>query len=689
MLARAMVEHSLTDMSAVKPRGPKIFIAVLAAALAVGAGWYFFLRPAGPIGEPEDPSKVLVIGTEEALTGLEVLGDHGFELTVATMAEVEAKAQQEVGDYTGPEAALKYADYAGIGYVAFAAPTEVGLGDLDVAPDGPTVTAEHRWVVLSVGELGIPATVTVGRTDETIVDVPSWVELMRAIFEQERPAATLFAENQLPMDAVQLHKKIGSAVAMHGAYNSLETKAKKYARERNSRLVDNETADPKPVAFGGPLEHSLGLPLANGGTLLMVRPRVVEDEFGESVKLAMLPSTQLWYAAAGKTDPADRVRCDKLRGGTLPPSAGNIVLDDTGTVLALDAGDRWDIFRIDPAAKGCDFERLGDVPYAQGAELHGTMYAPSAKALRHTELDDRHGARIHVPGGEPIDIDFPGCTGAGQPTWVDDGHIAVVCVYDPVVAEELEALAALERQEALDPETLEDPEEVDDPSDDALPDRPQDGDEPDPDAEQAQEPARPEHQSWLYVIDIATTKIAAIPLASVNPEHQGWRLRRAGQADRPVLLAGPSWRQSVSGVIALSEPAAALLAKPAADEAAPSVPFLPEPDPTVVALAADAIAFRAVDISTEGTYFDPSPDGTKIVLERDPPGHHDPHGYDIVVVDLADPSKATTIAASDKAGHNEPRFTADGKAVVFESRYPVDAYSGLEHVAQIVTLSGK
>ena len=686
MLGRAMVEHSLTDMSAVKPRGPKIFIAVLAAAAAAGAGWYFFLRPQGPIGEPEDPAKILVVGSDEALAGVDVLADHGFTLTLTTLEAVEKKAQEEVGDYSGPQAALKYADNAGIGYVAFATPTEIGLADLQVASGSPTVTAEHRWVVLSVGDLGMPAKVTLGRTDETVVDVPSWVELMRAIFEQERPAQTLFAENQLPMDAVELHKKISSAVAMHGAYNALETKAKKYARERTSRLVDNETADPKPVAFGGPLEHSLGLPLANGGTLLMVRPRVVEDEFGEDVKLTMLPSTQLWFAPPGKTDPADRVRCEALRGGTLPPSAGNLVLDDTGTVLSLDSGDRWDVFRIDPAAKGCDFERLGSVPYIETTETGGTLYAPSGKALRHVAEGDHHGARIYDPRGEPIDIDFPGCTGAGQPTWVDEGHIAVVCVYDPVIAEELEALAKLEADEALDPEDLEDPEDTEPDFDEDLPDRPGELDEPDPDQEAV---TRPEHQSWLYVIDIATTKVAAIPLASFNAEHIAWRLRRAGQGDPPVLLAGPTWRQSITGVIALAEPAAALVAKPPADEAAPSVPFLAEPDPTVVALTADAIAYRSVDISTEGTFFDPSPDGTKIVLEQDPPGHHDPHGYDIVLVDLADPSKQTTIAASDKAGHNEPRFTADGKSVVFESRYPVDAYSGLEHAAQIVTLSGK
>ncbi len=682
-----MVEHSLTDMSAVKPRGPKIFVAVLAAAAAAGAGWYFFLRTQGPIGEPEDPAKILVVGSDEALAGVDVLGDHGFALTLTTLANVEKKAQDEVGDYSGPQAALKYADHAGIGYVAFASPTEVGLGDLDVAAGSPTVGTEHRWVVLSVGDLGMPAKVTVGRSAETVVDVPSWVELMRAIFEQERPAQTLFAENQLPMDAVELHKKISSAVALHGAYNALETKAKKFARERASRLVDNETADPKPVAFGGPLEHSLGLPLANGGTLLMVRPRVVEDEFGDNVKLAMLPTTQLWFAPPGKTDPAARVRCESLRGGTLPPSSDNVVLDDTGTVLTLDGGDRWDVFRIDPSATGCDFQRLGSVPYVDATETGGTLFAPSGKALRHVEEEDRRGARIYDPAGDPLDIDFPGCTDTGQPTWVDDGHIAIVCVYDPAVAEEREALAKLEAEEALDPEALADPDAADPDFDEALPDRPGELDEPEPDAEP--EPSRPVHQSWLYVVDITTTKIAAVPLAAFNPEHQAWRLRRAGHGDTAVLLAGPPWQQSVSGVVALAEPAAALVSKAPADAAAPSVPFLPEPDPTVVALAADAIAFRGVAISTEGTFFDPSPDGTKLVMEQNPPGHHDPHGYDIVVVDLADPSKTTTIAASDKAGHNDPRFSADGRSVVFESRYPVDAYSGLEHVAQIVTLSGK
>jgi hypothetical protein len=675
-----MADQSLTDLTAVRPRGPKIFLGVLGLLVVAGAAWWMFLRASGPIGEPEDPAKILVVGTEEARAGIDVLGDHGFEITGVTLAEAEAKAKDVAGGETGAAAALKYADSVGIGYVAFAAPSELSLADVDLAAEGPAITAAQRWVVLSVGDLGIPHVVTVGRTDETIVDVPSWVELMRAIFEQERPAATLFAESQLPMDAIELHKKVSSAVEMHGAYNALETSAKKFARERKDRLVDHEVAEPKPVILATTLEQTTALPLANGGLLALVRPRVVDDAFDAKVRLTELPSTQLWFHPPGKWSPADRVRCSALRGGTLPPGAGQAVLDDTGTVLALDAGDRVDVWRIDPGSKGCDFVRLGSVPYSADDETGGTLYSPGGRALRLKRDDDVEGARIHDPAGSPIDVDFPGCTSVGQPSWVDDDHVAVVCVHDPEVAQARDDDGrdeddALEDDEVDDEE--DDPAEADDP-------RPSDT-EPEGD-DVAEGPPPLQQQSWLYVVEVDTTKIAAIPLAGPNPEHAALRLRRAGWGGPVALLTGPDYGQQVTGRLRATTPAAALLALPPADAALASPPFITPADPTIVALSADALTYEALGVHSDGRWFDTSPDGTQIVLERSPEGHHDPNGYDIVVVDLAHPDAERSVAASDRAGHNEPRFTADGAAVVFASRYPVDVYGGLEQAAQIVSV---
>ena len=47
--------ESLTNMEAVQPKGPKLFVAALALAAAGGVAWFFLGREPGPVGEPEDP----------------------------------------------------------------------------------------------------------------------------------------------------------------------------------------------------------------------------------------------------------------------------------------------------------------------------------------------------------------------------------------------------------------------------------------------------------------------------------------------------------------------------------------------------------------------------------------------------------------------------------------------------------
>ena len=108
-------DASLTNIRMVKPRGPKIFLGVLALAAVGGAAWYL-TRPTGPVGEPEDPRKILVVGKDadvaNTLRELGLLAEHG------TFDALAAEGTRQGAKGTGMEAILHLADVRGIGYVA-------------------------------------------------------------------------------------------------------------------------------------------------------------------------------------------------------------------------------------------------------------------------------------------------------------------------------------------------------------------------------------------------------------------------------------------------------------------------------------------------------------------------------------------------------------------------------------------
>ena len=109
-ILRHVTETSLTEMVAVRPRGPKIFLAILALAIVGGVVWFFFLRTPGPIGAEEDPGKVMIVGGEDRIA--EEIVRLGFEVEHGTLDDLQARATAEVGG-TGPAAILTLADQLG------------------------------------------------------------------------------------------------------------------------------------------------------------------------------------------------------------------------------------------------------------------------------------------------------------------------------------------------------------------------------------------------------------------------------------------------------------------------------------------------------------------------------------------------------------------------------------------------
>jgi hypothetical protein len=287
-----MSDASLTNIQMVKPKGPKVFLGALAIAVVGGTAWWL-TQPAGPVGEPEDPGKILVVGEDPDVAA--TLRELGFDATHGTFEALAAEGAKAegAGAGTGIAAILHLADLRGIGYVALEDPATHGIEELTVTADSLPMKAGDRWAVITVGDLGMPPRVTVD-AEESALPLPSYVELMRAAFAHQRLANTLFSGAQLPMDAVELSAELEVAVSLHGAYAILDRRVAKDVRARVETLVDGEQAASKPALLARPLETTEALALGDGTVLSLVQAWRLASPRDVDVSVQPATEVELW-----------------------------------------------------------------------------------------------------------------------------------------------------------------------------------------------------------------------------------------------------------------------------------------------------------------------------------------------------------------------------------------------------------
>lgn len=689
MLA-AMSDASLTNIRMVKPKGPRIFLGVLALAAVGGAAWYF-TRPAGPVGEPEDPRKILVVGKDADVAA--TLREYGFVTEHGTFDALAAEGTTQGAKGEGIHAILHLADVRGIGYVAVEDPSGHPFEGVTVTGDSHAVKAEHRWAVFSVGDLGMPPKVTVD-AEASELPLPSYVEVLRAAFAQNRLAGTLFAESQLPMEAVELYHAIKPAVELHGAYAVLDRRVTKDLRERTETLVDAEQAASKPALLAGPLETTEVLALGDGTVLSFVHPWRLESPRDTEVTIQPSTEIELWYHPPGSADPTARQRCGSLRSGTLALGGTGLAISPGGDALLLDSDAALELWTLDTKAGACAFSRKGAVarPSDGGFGPWGAPHA-SGRVLRPAMSPEGLAVDVWTTGVErPQSVALPGCTQVGDPVWLDEGSFAIACAFVPPAPDDVDPYY----EEELEDEQA-----------------------PPPPAE----PPPPPEQSWIYLVRIADGKAVAIP-GTVLGEHTGiYRLHAVPGAAGLELLAVHPWGnkllrlrspQGHAALLAEAEVAFATLgeldAKAAAETAAaadaaikalasgkpvaapagapaagePGAPPTPLLRPAFVPTGGMVAAlpperFTVTPIEASGGDFDDlalSPDGTRIVFTS-------ADGHEVSMMRL-DGGTPTTLAKSPEATHRAPRFTADGKAVAFTSLF--DGNDRAEEVGRLATL---
>lgn len=603
---------SLTNLEAVKPRGPKIFAGILAIVVLGAAAWFVWGREPGPIGEPEDASKLLIVDDAHDAAGM--IPQLGFEVETGSLEGLAQRGREEgAGDFSSDiDAVLHLADVSGHGYVVFSDPSSLDFGSRPVAADSDDVQPHHRYAVFSVGTFATPnPKVTVDQSAQQPYGLPAYAELLRALFEQDKLAATLIGKSNLSMEAQPLYEKIRHAVKLKGAYALVDQRAKGLLARAEANLVEKEEAQPKPTRITQPLARGRARALANGWTLLFVRAATVQHPLDERAALHW-PEQPKTFAENPTTQ--QRVRCPELDAwGT----ALRIDYNASGTAAVV-RGDEGppELYTLDAKTPGCGFTLQGtfDPSVARGADL-----SPKGRAAQLVSTDEAVVLEIYEAGEHaPQTWPLAGCSYASTPAWLDDVRVATVCTFSP-------------------------PDEPDEPLDSDT------------------EPQEPQESAWMYVVDTAAAQTFALPLSTSRRSSSV--LPRFGNGARVLLR--DSWPRSMTAIDFTASSWGALAKAPPLHPTLQRPPFVLDASAGIVALDPEAITQREIVWEEQGTDLVVSPDGESVTMQVD---YIQNEGRNIAVLSLAD-GRFERIATNARVQHFHPHFTADGKHVVFNSFY--------------------
>lgn len=645
----AMVDASLSDMNVVRPKGPKVFLGVLAVA-AIGAAAWWFTRPSGPVGEVDQPHRLLVVGGDDKTE--QMLEQVGFEVRQGTFDELAAEGGGE-----GAQAILDLADELGYGYVAIKGPTEHGVA-LTVTADSDDVGPQHAWAVFSVGDLGMPPKVTVDPNPNDF-PLPDFVHVLRAAFVQDRLASTLFDESRLPIDSVELHAKVKPAVELRGRYALLDTRIKGEMGKRREVVLDEDEADPPPMILAGSMEQTAAVPLANGATLIVAQRMRLDSPWDNDVALVEKPALEFFCHPPGAPSLDTRTKAKSLRGGTMPRRSSRYEVSDDGRRLFIGGEERIESWRLADGSKGCDFVREGDYRYPLENEGGWGPANENGVVVRGVDAMTKLMLHLWEPGGDsPRALELPGCTLISDPVWLGTEYIATSCRYTP-------------------PQPEPDYDDYDD----------YDLDAPDQDDEAEPEPPPVPEQMWLYVIRVSDGRIAAIPGTSITKDTAVLRLRPLAGSKSLDLLAHRNFGSTLYRV-AHEPPVDTLFTNEEVYETLAARVGTPKPEPdsgfveqTITELdgsppitpafvpwgapvaVTDPLVLKSatLDHGADHKHMAVSPDRTQLVyVTRD--------RMRVEIAPLAG-GEPRMLSAFERGAATHPRFTANGSGVVFVHDY--------------------
>ncbi len=421
-------DRSQTDLEVLRSshRGKFVSLGVLLAA--AGGVWWFFNRT-GPIGQDEDPQRVLVVN-QSHVRYKPYLEQWGFAAQEGRAESIEDELHKKLPEFqgTGIPAILHLADWAGYAYVAFENPAKLDFSGLDIEGGVPTFEPHHRFAVVSAGDLAFPHKMTVSAKPSAVM-AGADLDLLSALFAQEPLAATLRDDPKNPPVVMVLRTKLAEGMARLTAIKDAEATVGKIAEKAQKLLVDKEQGEPRPALLGAIHEALNVIALADGSTLLMSRAVHFSSNTGYNTELELDRNWQFSYLPAGAAPGSARVACPSLLGGTLEETGSrpSFRFSPRGDALLVHMDGASQVWRLEHGAgkEPCNFVLAGKVtlPLARG-EDPGEPQA-SGRVVRDRRDGSDSVVYIATPGEDvPIELVRSPSTGFGAPSWIAGDWVA-------------------------------------------------------------------------------------------------------------------------------------------------------------------------------------------------------------------------------------------------------------------------
>lgn len=629
-------ERSQTDLEVLRSshRGKFVSLGVL---LAAAGGVFWFFNRTGPIGQDEDPARVLVV-KQGHIQYKPYLEQWGFAAQEARAQTIEDEAREKLPDYqgTGVPAILQLADWAGYAYVAFENPQKLDFSGLDIAGGVPTFEPYHRFAVVSAGDLAFPHKLTVNPKPSDIMNGAD-LDLLGALFAQEPLAATLRDDPKNPPVVMVLRTKLNEGMNRLTAIKDAEATVGKIAEKARKLLSEKEQGEPKPALLGGIHEALNAVALADGSTLLMSRAVHFSSNTGYQTELELDRNWQFSYLPAGAAPGSERLPCPSLLGGTLEESGSrpSFRFSPRGDALLVHTDGASQVWRLEHGAskQPCNFVLAGKVtlPLARGEDPGEPQASGRIVRSRNDGVDSV--VYIARPGEDvPVELARTPSINFGVPAWIADDWVAA-----PGYANAAEAGGGV----------------------------------------YVLSPSHPDHALRIDAIALdASTSIDAVAPAPDGPN--GPRLLVTAASDRGQRLFR----------VDLSKPWGALYDQVVAADRSPAPQaVLDGTEPRIHAL--DGAAFTAATLTHEGWISDmnAAPDGSAVTFQIrdidngivDADSHRE---IGLVALDGGSPMRLLTRNGLED---HTPMFTADSKSVVFRTRFSFEKTNWILTTARSVS----
>lgn len=613
-----MTGDSRTDLEALRRSGSgKILaLAMLCVAALGAAAWVLFFRVGG-IGARERADKVLVVRAGDIAGYSAVLGRDGFDAAEGSLQYWVDKAAVELPEPpedTDVRVVMTLADHFGYGYVVFEHPAEVDFTGLDIEAM-PELGAHVRFAAVSVGDFAFPHRVTVNPEPSTAVRRIE-ISLLQALFAQENLAGALPGNDTASVESIQLRSQLQDAILDLGIVDRAETLARETVREI-SRVLGEERGVVAPVRLGSTNDSGRALPDPNGGVLTLVRRFDVVSDDGIRAELQWSP--QEMFTAPGPSPQGRQPLCSPIfKAAVLDGPAVDLFASPDGASLLFERRGRSQQLWVSTKGTACGYA-LVELPASELQDVADPVPGREFVARRGIVDGEASLEFVSVLDGRVSRVELTGVS-VRDIAWLDARFIAATAddglIYLVDATGESKPLSVLPSGLGPDPS--------------------------------------------LYEVAALSSDSLLLTVGS-DPR----RLVR--------VRANASWARLFASPPGLPAVEADADGEPAPAEVQDAV------NPPQAAIRLDPAAFTITALTTAGIASEPvgSPDGTAVAFALADPALDDPgQGRDLEIALVGADGDGLRLLTKNNVRDRSPSFTADGTAVLFQTRVGLPRNSG-------------